>query len=404
MNKQIIFIGITPYPNGLASTNRLVALFSNLASIGWQVNVICAASTKFPTKFSNNNPIFERKGQHRGVNFRYISAIVSANKPKIVRLISGLWGLFLVPFYLFKNKYETSSNLLLINSTRAHYVIYLKILATLLGFKLVLVGYEYPRPIRDPSPLMILYKIVLEKWIFKSFDGFILMTNALEQYFCKLKNNKALTKLIPMSVDLSRFDIIPEKLFNFQYIAYAGSLSSQKDGLDVLLSAFNKVAASDAEIRLVIIGDISNRQQYQALQSIIQFFPTDVVNRIIFTGRIDRSLVPHYLMNAKILALARPNSVQAQGGFPTKLGEYLATGRPVVVTKTGEISLFLSHRQNALLCEPGDIDDFAANLSWALENYDSACLIASKGRYLAETVFNAQVQARELSVFLKHLQ
>lgn len=92
---------------------------------------------------------------------------------------------------------------------------------------------------------------------------------------------------------------------------------------------------------------------------------------------------------------------KAQGGFPTKLGEYLVTGLPVVVTKTGEIPLFLQHGQNALLCEPGDVDYFAANLRWALENYDNASRIGREGRVKAETVFNARVQAKELSTFLE---
>ncbi len=133
----------------------------------------------------------------------------------------------------------------------------------------------------------------------------------------------------------------------------------------------------------------------------MQKFPRKVINRIIFTGRIDKDQVPHYLMNAKILALARPDSIQAQGGFPTKLGEYLATGRPVVVTRTGEIPLYLHHGQNALLCEPGNVDDFANKLRWALENYDHACRIGANGRIIAETVFNSRIQAKKLSTFLE---
>ena len=61
--------------------------------------------------------------------------------------------------------------------------------------------------------------------------------------------------------------------------------------------------------------------------------------------------MPKYLCNAKLLALARPDSIQAQGGFPTKLGEYLATGRPVVVTKVGEIPDYLEDGVNAFLSD-----------------------------------------------------
>ena len=48
-----------------------------------------------------------------------------------------------------------------------------------------------------------------------------------------------------------------------------------------------------------------------------------------------------------MLVLARPDNIQAKGGFPTKLGEYLATGNPVVVTKVGEIPNYLIDGVNA---------------------------------------------------------
>ena len=61
--------------------------------------------------------------------------------------------------------------------------------------------------------------------------------------------------------------------------------------------------------------------------------------------------VPQLLMDSEVLALDRPNSIQAQCGFPTKLGEYLLTGNPVVVTKVGDIPLFLEDGVSALLAE-----------------------------------------------------
>ena len=50
-----------------------------------------------------------------------------------------------------------------------------------------------------------------------------------------------------------------------------------------------------------------------------------------FTGRTSPEVMPQILTDASILALARPNNVQSQNGFPTKLGEYLATGNPVAI-------------------------------------------------------------------------
>lgn len=69
--------------------------------------------------------------------------------------------------------------------------------------------------------------------------------------------------------------------------------------------------------------------------------------------------MPQMLKNAEALVLDRPNSLQAQYGFPTKLGEYLLTGNPVVVTKVGDIPLYLKDGVSALLSEDRNPKEFA---------------------------------------------
>lgn len=87
-----------------------------------------------------------------------------------------------------------------------------------------------------------------------------------------------------------------------------------------------------------------------------------VQDAVIFTGKVAAEELPNYLVNASILALSRPDSLQARNGFPTKLGEYLATGNPVLVTNVGEIPLFIKHGENGFIAEESNVDDFAKNL------------------------------------------
>ncbi len=54
-----------------------------------------------------------------------------------------------------------------------------------------------------------------------------------------------------------------------------------------------------------------------------------------------------------------PDSKQAQGGFPTKLGEYLATGNPVCATTVGEIPDYLVDGESVYFAVPGSVDSFA---------------------------------------------
>ena len=64
------------------------------------------------------------------------------------------------------------------------------------------------------------------------------------------------------------------------------------------------------------------------------------------------------------MALARPTNKQAEGGFPTKLGEYLATGNTVVVTNVGEIGEFLHDKVNAFVSDPDSPEKNFVKLFW----------------------------------------
>ena len=115
---------------------------------------------------------------------------------------------------------------------------------------------------------------------------------------------------------------------------------------------------------------------------------------------LSREQIPPFICQASLLVLSRPDSHQAQGGFPTKLGEYLATGNPVCVTKVGEIPEYLEDNVSAFMATPGDVDSFADAIDRALSNLEQAKKVGQKGREVAEKEFNSETQARRLHEFL----
>jgi glycosyltransferase involved in cell wall biosynthesis len=106
--------------------------------------------------------------------------------------------------------------------------------------------------------------------------------------------------------------------------------------------------------------------------------------------------MPSLLVNASALALARPNNIQAQGGFPTKLGEYLATGNPVVVTSVGEIPNYLKHLENSYIAQPNNPDDFAEKLTLLFSDSSQAQSIGLRGKELAMGIFNYKTQSSSI--------
>jgi glycosyltransferase involved in cell wall biosynthesis len=229
-------------------------------------------------------------------------------------------------------------------------------------------------------------------------DGLFVISNSLKEYFIKEGLPEKKVHVINMFVDTNRFINVPVTN-DIKYIAYCGIISYGKDGVDILLKAFSDFQKHYADYYLKIIGRGVSSEEINSLKQLAK--DLDIENKVVFTGQVAPNDMPLLLKNASILALARPDSLQSRNGFPTKLGEYLATGRPVVVTRVGEIPLFLKDKENAILANPGDPKDFARQLCWVADNYDVALEIGCNGQLLAQSEFNYKTQSQSALGFIK---
>ena len=220
-------------------------------------------------------------------------------------------------------------------------------------------------------------------------DGLFVISNSLKEYFIKEGLSEERVHLINMFVDTNRFEGL-QKTTVEKYIAYCGAVSYEKDGANILIESFAKFYPKHKDYKLYIIGKSVEASVIDELKTLAS--KLGVVDNVVFTGAVDPKEMPQLLYNARILALARPDNLQAQNGFPTKLGEYLATGNPVVVTRVGEIPLFIKDMQNGFLAEPYP-DSFSEKLSWVADNYEDAITIGNKGRELAFSEFSYAIQS-----------
>ncbi|MCS2815132.1 glycosyltransferase [Bacteroides ovatus] len=188
-----------------------------------------------------------------------------------------------------------------------------------------------------------------------------------------------------MTVDNNRF-IGLKKQTSKKYIAYCGTASNNKDGVDELIKSFAIVHKSYPDVKLYIIGKTPDKDDVSGNLKLIENL--GVKNSVVFTGIVSAAEMPQILKNATVLALDRPDSLQAQCGFPTKLGEYLLTENPVVVTKVGDIPLFLKDGETALLAEERNPYEFSSKLLWALDHPAEAIEIGKAGAQVAMREFN----------------
>ena len=169
----------------------------------------------------------------------------------------------------------------------------------------------------------------------KKVSRLIVISQSLKDYYISKGVDSSLIQVVNMTVDTTRFLGITKTQSVEKYIAYCGTISNDKDGVDCLIKAFAIFIKKHHDIKLYIIGSAPPNNN---LISNVQLIDSLGINgSIVFKGLIPAHEMPQLLVNAEALVLSRPNNLQARYGFPTKLGEYLLTGNPVVVSAVGDI-------------------------------------------------------------------
>ncbi len=382
-NSKINLLVVTsiPFPYGLASTNRIISYSKGLVELGETVSVITSNWDR-PTQ-----KVFY---EFEGIKYRTFGKERKGQVKKTLDLILSVFKLW----FFMLNKVRNYNSVLIVSNNFT--LIVLTYLACKMnGVKLYQEKSEFPFVLNNKSIFGRLYAKFYVNNVYKLFDGMVIMTYPLLEYF-KDKTNKGCQKIVvPMTVEANRFQGIEKNTQLGDYIGYCGYIGGNKDGVENLIRSFALVEKKYPALKLLLVGP-AQEEDYKKLNSIVK---TLGIKNVIFFGPVSRDEIPSLLCNAKILALARPSSLQSTGGFPTKLGEYLSTGKPVVVTKVGDIPRYLKDRYNAYLVDPDDNEQFANKISEILDNYDKALQIASEGKKLVYNDFSYAKQAKRMQEF-----
>lgn len=233
----------------------------------------------------------------------------------------------------------------------------------------------------------------------KKVNGIITVSTSLRKYFVENGIPQDRVHIINMIVDSSRFDGIKKNPQVEPYIAYCGTASNSKDGVDDLIKAFAMVHQKFPYLKLYIMGQIPTIMEEFGNKKLAE--DLNVSDAVVFTGVIAAEDMPQMLVNSVAVALARPNNVQAQNGFPGKLGEYLLSGAPTVVTAVGDIPLFLTNMKDSLIARPNDPKNFAQKLIWVMEHPTESIVIAARGKELVAKNFNYLIESQKLANIVK---
>lgn len=375
------------YPNGGAATNRHLAYAKGLKELGHELIFILLRKQEWEGECLTINQI----------NFDCVSPSCLKTDSKIKKLRCFFKAIFNAKEKVLNEHKASKISAIILLDTDILVLMPLLKQAKALGVKAFHERTEYPFVVGGKTIIEKIKLWLYLKFVINRFTGIFVINNALKKYFVEKTNGKVPIKIINMIVDPSRFKCQSKPFNSHTLITYCGTLEGDKDGVSILLESFAKIAHEFPLSKLQLIGSLNNKSTRLKVESLIKTL--NLEKRVILFGSVNRDKIPQLLCNSDILVLARPSNKQAEGGFPTKLGEYLATGNAVLITDVGEISLFLKDKKNAFISEPDSAEKFSQKLRETLLN-ENRLQIGLEGKKLVFNEFNYLIQARVMEEML----
>lgn len=229
-------------------------------------------------------------------------------------------------------------------------------------------------------------------------DAAIAISGHLLQRTKRLVNGRIPVSLIPISVNLSAFpcpSATPKTgMGNRPLRVFYGGSFGAKDGLAHLLRAVHLCLPVHPGMTLVLTGtgSVTDMDEFRSVVNQLQ-----IGTAIDYRGYLSDDAYVRTMQSCDVFCMTRTRSSFANAGFPFKLGEMLATGKPVIATRVGDVGTYLVDFESALLVEPEEPEQIADRLLWVVDHYPQALAMGERGKGVAEQHFSASRVARQLN-------
>lgn len=310
--------------------------------------------------------------------------------------------------YLFKslrfirNKYnKRQKNIFYLYDTPDIKTVIPLIYAKMLGYKIVLDIVEDSTHAYSFGGFVNKFRVKSGVYILKNFQFLIDLNIAISSHLERLLlsyTSREKVLFIPVTMDISKFKKSEFTKSKATTLFYGGSFG-KKDGLDLLLKAFEEVCKENEDLKLILTGKGESVHDFNEFMSLVK--ASEFSDRIFYKGFIPSNEYQDLLNSCDIFCVIRDNSGAANAGFPSKLAEYLATGRAVIVTNVGDVSQHLIHKKNALIVEPESLTSLVDAINFLIDNPEKITAIGREGRLVAQEKFNNIKESDKLLNSLK---
>ncbi len=159
-------------------------------------------------------------------------------------------------------------------------------------------------------------------------------------------------------------------------VGFVGGLKNWH-GIQNLLHGFRKVLSEIPDARLLVVGDGPKRGWIHGFVE-----GADIEEHVHLTGWMEHDKLPELVARMDVVVAPYPASEEFYFS-PLKLFEYMASGKPVVASRIGQICDVIEDGQSGWLVEPGDTEELADAIVRLIKDPVSRQTLGSLARRLA---------------------
>lgn len=395
--KVIILTG-EPFPNGMAATNRIRCYARAIKEGGIDCEVLIFRRTEVHGQLPKNTG---GQGSFEGIPFRFIGGTPLRGSNVIIRQLNDRLDLWRTTKYLSRNL-EKGDILFFYMGGYVNLMLRFMSIAKNKGAYCVRDLCELPYGTGVETKKAIrLRKKTLEKQLPK-LDGVISISDALLDLAKRYTRESCKHIKVPIMVEFNKYCIKKSYQPEIPYIFHAGTLYQQKDGILGMLEAFGMAKQRlDKPMKYILTSNIEASSHPKELRQIIQKY--NLEDSVEFVGYLNRDQIREYLASAMLVISNRPKSQQDYYAFSTKVGEYLASRTPLLMTNWGEAVNWLENEKSAFIVEAEETTALADAIVYIYSHPDESKQIGIAGQEVCRQCFDYHRWSTPLVEFINQL-
>ncbi|MCI7122938.1 MAG: glycosyltransferase family 4 protein [[Ruminococcus] gnavus] len=180
------------------------------------------------------------------------------------------------------------------------------------------------------------------------------------------------------------------------WVTYAGTIGTSYDIRTMVLAAEELMKQGKTKIRFQILGDGPTREMLENLAK------ERKIQNVKFTGYVPYEQMAEYLVKSDVLI----NSFvrKAPQSIVTKIGDYLAAGKPMINTcMSPEFRKKVEQDGFGINIEPEDVRELVNAVEWMYENEAERNDMGNRARKIAEEQFDRPVSYGKIEAMISSL-